>query len=227
MKKVLILQHIDIETPGIITEILKNKNIKTDCRKLYNETYNLSEIESEYDGLVLMGGPMSVNFIEKEIYIIKKYLNDNKAILGICLGSQLIASALGSTIYKNNKKELGFHIVQKTSNTKEDQLFRNINNKFLAFHWHQDVFSLPKNAKLLAYNDTTEFQAFRYGTKCYGLLFHIEVTSEIVKNIINKFESDLISESIKKHTVLKNLENSLLEIHNSGRIIVNEWASTV
>ena len=234
MKKVLILQHIDIETPGIITEILKNKNIETDCQKLSNMEYrDISDIESKYDGLILMGGPMSVNdkkeynFIEKEIQLIKKYLDSDKAILGICLGSQLIASALGSKISKNSKKELGFQTVKKTSNGSEDSLFKNINDKFLAFHWHQDIFSLPPNAKLLAHNRTTEFQAFKYGNKCYALLFHIEVTSEIITNIVTEFESDLISESIEKDFILNNLEKNLSEIHNTGIIILNEWASIV
>ena len=166
-------------------------------------------------------------YSSKEIQLIKKYLDSDKAILGICLGSQLIASALGSKISLNSKKELGFQTVKKTSNGSEDLLFKNIDGKFLAFHWHHDIFSLPLNAKLLAYNRNTEFQAFKYGNKCYALLFHIEVTSEIITNIVNEFESDLISESIEKDFILNNLEKNLSEMHNTGIIILNEWASIV
>ena len=114
-KKILVLQHIEVETPGIILDLMKTKKLKYDC-------INISEKSNEYnptnyDALIIMGGPMSVNdkekysFIKKEIELVKNYIKNNKPILGICLGSQIIASALGSKIYKNSKMELGWHNV--------------------------------------------------------------------------------------------------------------------
>ena len=117
-KRILIIQHIDIESPGIILNFMKEKGISFDCRKIENDNTNLLD----YDGLIIMGGPMSVNdkdhysFIDKEIELVKHYLMINKPILGICLGSQIIASALNSSIYKNSKQELGWHTVSLTQN---------------------------------------------------------------------------------------------------------------
>ena len=228
-KKILVLQHIAVETPGIILDLMKIKKFEYDCiniREKSNE-YN----PTNYDALIIMGGPMSVNdkekypFIKKEIELVKIYIENNKPILGICLGSQIIASALGSKIYKNSKMELGWHNVNLSGTN--DPLFKGIDNQFLAFHWHSDVFSLPNKGKKLASSNLTELQAFNYNNNCYGLLFHLEIDEQIVNNLVNLFENDLIQESLKKETVLNNLKKNLTEVNNTGRIIFNRWLSII
>ena len=117
-KRILIIQHVDIETPGIILNFMMEKGISFDCIKIENDNTNLLD----YDGLLIMGGPMSVNdkaqysFIDQEIALVKHYLKLHKPILGICLGSQIIASALNSSIYRNSKQELGWHNISLTQN---------------------------------------------------------------------------------------------------------------
>lgn len=228
-KKVLALQHVEIETPGIILDLMKSKGIEYDCINLseHSNGYNLSS----YDALIIMGGPMSVNdkehytFIETEINLVKNYIKNDKPILGICLGSQIIASALGGKISKNPRNELGWHNV--TLSTSEGSLFNDVDKQFLAFHWHGDVFSLPNNCRKLAFSEMTESQAFNYGQKCYGLLFHLEITSDIVKNIVIKFKSDLITESLKDNDILENLEHNVELVNNTGRLVFNQWLSLI
>ena len=174
---------------------------------------------------------MSVNeksrysFIETEIELVKKYLELKKPIIGICLGSQIIASALNSLIYKNSQQELGWYDV-KISNA-EDTIFENLENKFLAFHWHRDVFSLPDNSTKLASSKISGIQAFIYRKTCYGLLFHLEITKDIVQNITAKFESDLLSESIDKSGILSNLDEKVEKANSNGRIIFNRWLNLI
>ena len=226
-KRILIIQHIDIETPGIILNFMKEKRISFDCRKVENDNTNLLD----YDGLIIMGGPMSVNdkdhysFIDKEIELVKHYLMIHKPILGICLGSQIIASALNSSIYRNSKQELGWHKISlsQTNNT----IFENLENNFLAFHWHGDIFNLPDNSIKLASSKISNIQAFVFQKNCYGLLFHLEVTKEIVENIVDTFKSDLVSESIDKSNILSDLEEKIEIINDNGKIIFNRWLDLI
>ena len=186
-KRILIIQHIDIETPGIILNLMAKKDISFDCIKIENDNIDLFD----YDGLIIMGGPMSVNdkdhypFIDTEIELVKHYLKLHKPILGICLGSQIIASALNSSIHRNSKQELGWHTVSlsQINNT----IFENLENNFLAFHWHGDVFNLPPDSIKLASSKISDIQAFVFQKNCYGVLFHLEVTKEIVQNIVGIF----------------------------------------
>ena len=226
-KRILVIQHIDIENPGIILDLMSKKGISYDCVKIENNNLNLFD----YDGLLIMGGPMSVNekdqysFIDTEIELVNHYLKLQKPILGICLGSQIIASALNSSIYKNSKQELGWHDVS-LSQTK-DTIFENLENNFLAFHWHGDIFNLPDNSIQLASSKISNIQAFVFQKQCYGILFHLEVTKEIVQNIVNKFESDLIFESIDKSTILDELEEKIEKINFNGKIIFNRWLNLI
>ena len=226
-KRILIIQHIDIETPGIILNLMAKKDISFDCIKIENDNIDLFD----YDGLIIMGGPMSVNdkdhypFIDKEIELVKHYLKLHKPILGICLGSQIIASALNSSIHRNSKQELGWHTVSlsQINNT----IFENLENNFLAFHWHGDVFNLPSDSIKLASSKISDIQAFVFQKNCYGVLFHLEVTKEIVQNIVSIFESDLVSESIDKSIILHDLEKKIKMINNNGKIIFNRWLDLV
>ena len=226
-KNILVVQHIDIETPGIIADLMTKRNIDFDCKNLISDYENLLD----YDALIIMGGPMSVNeksrysFIETEIELVKKYLELKKPIIGICLGSQIIASALNSLIYKNSQQELGWHDV-KIFNT-DDTIFENLDNEFLAFHWHGDIFSLPDNSIKLASSKISDIQAFIYRKTCYGLLFHLEITKDIVQNITAKFESDLLSESIDKSSILSNLDEKVEKANSNGRIIFNRWLNLI
>jgi len=226
-KNILVVQHIDIETPGIIADLMTKRNIDFDCKNLISDYENLLD----YDALIIMGGPMSVNeksrysFIETEIELVKKYLELKKPIIGICLGSQIIASALNSLIYKNSQQELGWHNV-KISNA-EDTIFENLENEFLAFHWHGDIFSLPDNSTKLASSKISDIQAFIYRKTCYGLLFHLEITKDIVQNITAKFESDLLSESIDKSSIHSNLDERVENANSNGRIIFNRWLNLI
>ena len=226
-KNVLVVQHIDIETPGIIADLMAKRNIGFDCKNLISDYENLLD----YDALIIMGGPMSVNeksrysFIETEIELVKKYLELKRPIIGICLGSQIIASALNSLIYRNSQQELGWHNVKIFN--EEDTIFQNLENEFLAFHWHGDIFSLPDNSTKLASSKISDIQAFIYRKTCYGLLFHLEITKDIVQNITTKFESDLLSESIDKSNILSNLDEKVEKVNSNGRIIFNRWLDLI
>jgi GMP synthase (glutamine-hydrolysing) len=178
MSDVLIIQNTKIEGPGILGDLLTNDGFKT---------RTVSSL------LVVLGGPQSANddlsYLKEEENLIQSFVAQEKPILGICLGSQLIAKSFGAQVYSAEKKEIGFYhdLVLDSNNSK---LFSGFANPFTVFHWHGDTFSLPPNAVRLAHSINDTNQAFQVGT-AIGLQFHLEVDSKMINLWLDKTEEKL------------------------------------
>jgi len=137
-------------------------------------------------GLILLGGAMSVNddlaWLGGEMHAIRDALHRGKPVLGICLGAQLIAKALGARVYRNPVKEIGWAPVYWTEQAAGDQLLRGFSQPETLFHWHGETFDLPDGAERLAYSKACVNQAFRVAGNVYGLQFHVEVTPAIIED---------------------------------------------
>ena len=136
------------------------------------------------DGLIFMGGPMSANddlpYIRRELELIGEAISRGLPILGICLGSQLIAKALGARVYPNSVSEIGWYPVHWTPAAARDRLHRGLSAPETVFHWHGETFDLPSGAELLAHSQACRNQAYRVGENVYGLQYHLEVTPEML-----------------------------------------------
>ena len=147
-------------------------------------------------GLVVLGGPMGVYeterypHLEDEIRLIQDALEREMPVLGVCLGSQLLARALGAEVKPTGAKELGWDEIKTTNEAFYDPLFGPLGQSFTPFHWHGDAFKLPDGATLLASSGPTPVQAFRFGEKAYGLLFHLEVDERLVRGMLDAFEDE-------------------------------------
>lgn len=134
----------------------------------------------EVEALVVMGGPMAVYesrrypFLTQELCLIEEVLQHDRAVLGVCLGSQLLAHALGARVYPGESPEIGFGSVELTEEGRHDPVFGTTGPSHPVFHWHGDTFDVPNGATLLASSAAYPHQAFRYGDSAYGLQFHIE-----------------------------------------------------
>jgi len=139
-----------------------------------------------YEGLVILGGPMNTDeahlypHIEHELKIIQEALDNDLPILGICLGSQLIAKALGAEVGRNPCREIGWHDVTLTEEGRKDPILRHFAETERIFHWHGDAFKIPSGAQHLATSRLCPNQAFRYGNKVYGFQFHLEVDEAMI-----------------------------------------------
>jgi GMP synthase-like glutamine amidotransferase len=180
--RILAFRHIPFEHLGLIADSLAEHAIE--CR--YVDLYAASESPSpeDADGFIFMGGPMSVNddlgYIRQELRLIEQAAALGKPVLGVCLGAQLIAKALGSRVYKNAVKEIGWFDVRFTETARQDLLFAGLDGPETVFHWHGETFDLPPGAALLASSDACRHQAFRVGAHVYGLQFHLEVTPPMI-----------------------------------------------
>jgi GMP synthase-like glutamine amidotransferase len=191
---VLIVKHIDIEGPGLIEYCLKQEQIPYQIVNL-KPGIHLPKPDG-FTHIVFLGGPMNVYeedhypFLTEEDHFIKEAMQRGKTILGICLGAQLIAKALGAKVFKAPIKEIGWYDISLTRIGLQDPLFSNLPKTFPVFQWHGDTFDIPNGGKLIATSSPVSHQAFRYGEKVYGLQFHLEVTEEMIQEWIETYEEE-------------------------------------
>lgn len=188
------LQHVPFESPGYILNWAEENNLEVSSTRFYQDDYQLPD-QQDFDVLVVMGGPMGVYdhadypWINEEADFIRQTIDADKPVLGICLGAQLIASALGAKVYPGTK-EIGWFPVQKITSGK---FFENFPDGQTVLHWHGDTFDLPEGATLLAYTAVTKHQAFEFNN-VVGLQFHFEMGKDNVAEILANASDDLIDE---------------------------------
>lgn len=191
-KKILILKHIGIEGPGSIEEFFKNTAWGLKIVDLGKKEPLPDSLEG-IGAIISLGGPMSVyeedkyRFLQDEGELLKKSIQQEVPILGICLGAQLLARACGAKVKKAAVSEIGWNKVSLTKFGKNDPLFTALPNELEVFQWHEDTFEIPEGAVHLAASRVCLNQAFRSGKNAYGLQFHIEVTPEMVGSWIKRY----------------------------------------
>ncbi len=188
MSDVLLVQNTRIEGSGYLGDLLKNDgfgitSVNAKHEQLPKEDFSL---------VVILGAPESANddlpYLLAEQQLIRDCVEKNIPVLGICLGSQLIAKAFGAKIYRGPKKEIGFYDDLKISN--DSSLFSGFKNPFTVFHWHGDTFDLPGDAIRLASSEHYLNQAFQYKS-AVGLQFHLEVNEDMVHLWLDNTEEKL------------------------------------
>jgi GMP synthase (glutamine-hydrolysing) len=191
---VLIAKHVDIEGPGLIEACLSQEKIPYQVLSL-ESGFHLPKLD-DLTHIVILGGPMNVYeedrypFLREEDLFIKEAIQRGKSILGICLGAQLIAKALGAKVFKAPVKEIGWYDVSLTRIGSIDPFFSRLPKTFSVFQWHEDTFEIPHRAILIATSSLVPYQAFRYGDNAYGLQFHLEVTQEMIREWMETYEEE-------------------------------------
>ncbi|HID83202.1 MAG TPA: type 1 glutamine amidotransferase [Chromatiales bacterium] len=193
--KIHFLQHVPFEGPAGITDwITKHHHTATTTKLFYDET--LPNLNS-FDWLIVMGGPMGIDdtqqypWLAAEKSFIAEAIAANKAILGICLGAQLIAGALGVEVRPNVHREIGWFNMTPSDELKDTILDGVFPEQTLAFHWHGDTFELPDNAKRIASSEACKNQGFILGDRVVGLQFHLETTPESASLLIENGRDEL------------------------------------
>jgi GMP synthase (glutamine-hydrolysing) len=188
MSDVLFVQNTRIEGSGYLGELLSTDGFQITSIHAKYETIP----ENKFSLVVILGAPESANdnlpYLMREQKLIENSVENNVPVLGICLGSQLIAKTFGAKVYKGPIKEIGFYHDLKFSNN--SKLFDGFTNPFSVFHWHGDTFDLPEGATRLALSKNYENQAFQYKS-AIGLQFHLEVNEQMVNLWLDKTEEKL------------------------------------
>jgi GMP synthase-like glutamine amidotransferase len=191
--KVHVLEHVPFEGLGSIEAWLAERKA-TICRTRFYRGENISEREAP-DFLIAMGGPMSVNneeeypWLRQEKAFLRAAIGRGIPVLGICLGAQLVANALGGRVYPNAVREIGWFPVEAVPDGGDGFRFP---NRMKVFHWHGETFDLPPGAVRLARSAGCENQAFQIGRNAIGLQFHLETTTESAENLIQNCPDELV-----------------------------------
>lgn len=186
------LQHVPFEGLGSIEPWLDAAGYPISCSRLYASPE--LPAPGSIEGLIIMGGPMSVNdedeypWLSGEKRLVREVVGAGKPVLGICLGAQLIASALGARVYRNAEKEIGWFPIEGLA--MEDPTRFRFPVSAPAFHWHGETFDLPPGATRIARSAACENQAFQLGA-AVGLQFHLETTRESAKSLVEHCRSEL------------------------------------
>ncbi|MBI5196686.1 MAG: type 1 glutamine amidotransferase [Nitrospirae bacterium] len=198
---VLICKNIITEGPGTIEDYLKLQKISYCIVDLSAGVRLLAP--DAFDTLVMMGGPMSVNedniytYIKDEETLVRDFISKGKKVLGVCLGAQIMAKALGAKVYAGPQKESGWYNIGLTEDGLKDELFSSLltlpgrqapdlayrqagSGLLTVFHWHGETFDIPEGAVRLASSELYPNQAFKYGKNAYAFQFHIEVTRKMI-----------------------------------------------
>jgi len=185
----LVIQHLDIEPPALIGEVLLEAGHALHALHL-DLGDELPPGGNDFSGLIIMGGPQSANdihlpYIQAELKWLEQRIAEGMPMLGICLGAQLMAKAAGASISASPLRELGWYPILPTEDTASDPLFSSLPEAGLTvFQWHGETFSLPDQSKLVATHPEVPAQTFRLGESQYGLQFHIEVDAPLIEQWI-------------------------------------------
>lgn len=231
MAKIWVIQHHPVENLGGIADALEGAALAWQ----YVRTFDGQPVPNDMKGaggLILMGGPQGVYeteqhpYLKDEMRLIESALKDNRPVLGVCLGSQLLAAALGAKVYKGARREIGWHQVRLIAEAKDDRLLKGLPEKFTAFHWHGDVFDLPRDSVALASSEMTPIQAFRHGDKAYGFLFHLEVTEASVQAMVREF-TDEVKHASMRADLLGGIDDHVEPLSEIAETVFGRWARPI
>lgn len=193
----LIVQPVGIEGPGALGTALEKEGWQLEVRQMDKPGASLPRDLRPYQALVVLGGPMGADDHDRYPYlagikqIILEAIVRGLPVLGICLGAQLVARAMGAKVYRNQIREIGWYTLRLTPAGRRSPLFSGLPEEFPVFQWHADTFDLPPGAVRLATTPTCLNQAFALGSRVFGLQFHLEVTPEMVRTWVKAYADDL------------------------------------
>lgn len=190
------LQHVPFEGPGTVKDWAKAKDFQVTATHLYAE--ERLPYADDIDWLVVMGGPMNVYehdehpWLVPEKAFIRSAIDAGKVVLGVCLGAQLVAAALGAKVTPDAQKEIGWFPVRLTPDAAASKAFSKLPPSFTALHWHGDTFEIPSGAARMASSAATTNQAFQHGKRVFGMQFHLECTAEALADLANAGVDELV-----------------------------------
>jgi GMP synthase (glutamine-hydrolysing) len=233
MAKIYVLQHHPVENLGTIADALEGSALAWQYVHV-NEGQPVPSNMKAAGGLIVMGGPMGVYqtdrypWLREEMHLIEEAMKSNLPVLGVCLGAQILAAALGAKVDRNpNGKEIGWHPIRLCESARDDRLMRDLPATMTPFHWHGDTFELPPGAVSLASSDKTPCQAFRHGAKTYGFQVHFEVTREGVAAMANAFAKELVRENIPADRMIADADEFLPPLEKISDKVFSRWASPI
>ncbi len=225
MPDVLIIQNARYEGPATIGDLLKSDGFK--ARIVFAKREKIPSIDPL--AIVILGAPESANddlpYLKEELALIRDAVEKNIPVIGVCLGSQLIAKAFGAKVYQGKKMEIGFYQDIEFDNTSKSNLFLGMKSPTTVFHWHRDTFDLPACAIRLAHSRDYENQALKVGS-AVGVQFHLEVDEPTIRLWLEKSKEGLGTIShIDPEEILERIPQNVQTVQNNMKIFYQNFKS--
>jgi GMP synthase (glutamine-hydrolysing) len=225
MPEVLVIQNAALEGLATLGELLDVDGFKT--KTILATKEKIPSMKPLF--IVLLGAPESANddlsYLKAELCLIRDAVDNNIPVLGICLGSQLIAKAFGANVYRGTKKEIGFYHDIEFDNVSQSRLFNGIRSPATVFHWHGDTFDLPQNAIGLAHSRNYQNQALKVGS-AVGVQFHLEVDEETIRLWLEKSKNELTAIAyINPDAIVEEISQNLETIQNNLKTFYRNFKS--
>lgn len=230
MKNVLFIQHGDTDKPGLLGDVLSSREVSLDVRHPYLGD-SLPDSIVGYDGIAIGGGAQSAYeedkfpYLARECEIVQEAAHVEKPVLGLCLGAQVMAKALGAPVRPNGRKEIGFFPVTLDPIARYDPLWCGLPMDFVTTHWHGDVFDLPPAGMRLGSSALTPNQLFRYGRGMYGLQFHLEMTPEIFEEMVIDSRDYLVEAGADPDGLRSEAWKVLPGLRDTAETVFSRWAA--
>ncbi len=232
MKPIRIFRHLVCQPPGYLGEYLQARSIPWEM-VCVDEDHPVPERFDDVSALVFMGAGVSVNdqlpWVEGELRLIRQALEVGVPVMGVCFGAQLISKALGGTISRGEGMEIGWHPLERIDRQPLGW-FDALPQRFDAFHWHADTFSMPAGAQHILRSDCFSHQGFILDDLHLGLQFHLEMTRDMVEHWVERYGSDLLLESACgqcAEAIMTDLDYRLARLHEISDLIYGEWLQRV
>ncbi|MCB1218560.1 type 1 glutamine amidotransferase [bacterium] len=226
-----ILQHHDCEGPAYLATLLQERGLEWQCVRA-DRGLLPGEME-QCSGLVILGGPQSVNrtdrfpWMRREIEFVRLAIDRGLPVLGICLGAQVVAAACGMQVVNCDYREIGWFPVQRSGAGAESAYFANVPEQFTCFHWHGEQILPHEDLPALAATEVTPCQALAPQPRVLALQFHLEVTEEAIRGMASAFSDELADEMIGLDSLLWDLPQQLAESQRLARAVIGPWLDVV
>lgn len=229
MKTVLFIQHGDTDKPGLLQDVLTSRGIG--LRVIRPDRGDpVPGVLDGFSGLAVGGGGQGVYeqdkypYLTDEIALIRHAAASERPVIGLCLGGQLMAAGLGADVRRGPAREIGFFPVELDPITDYDPLFCGLPKSFVTTHWHGDVFDVPAGGMRLGRSELTPNQLFRYGHALYGLQFHLEMTPEILSEMVEESRGDLTALGLDPDVLAHQARECLPGIRELATTVFSRWA---
>jgi GMP synthase (glutamine-hydrolysing) len=229
MKPVLMLQNDAGEGPGLLRTLLNERGIPMAPHE-GEALRDAGEFDpADYLGLVILGGGQGVYeqdrypYLTQEIRLCRRFVDAGRPMLGLCLGAQILAVAMGGQVRPNDRKEIGWGDVELTDEARSDPLLADLPARFPVFHFHGDVFMPPDGVPVLASTPLTACQVARYGAGVYGFQCHPEVDPALVEHMCHNAADYMRANGFDPETVIAGSAAYLSASMIRGRLILNRW----
>ncbi len=236
MSRILVFQHVAAEPLGLLDPLIRQRGHRMRFVNFERQPDARPGMD-RYDGLIVLGGPMNVeeqatrSHLRTELSVIEQALKQDKPVLGICLGAQLLAHALGAQVVRLREPEIGWYQLETNAHGRADPVVSGLGRRVPVFQWHSRSFAIPHGATHLATTTTCANQAFRYGSNAYGFQFHLEMDQALIERWVGlpHYHAELVGAGLDQDaaSILTRTPTAMAAMRNCAHTVFSRFLERI